>query len=460
MIRALSLIAALGSMGCSTLLDGEHWRDHVLNDISPHWLEKGYVLNLSRRWEPQAPAQKIPAMISRNVYGFCCAYLLSGDERYLDAARRGVDDLLQNGWDEKYGGWFDSIEPKSEKKSAPLDLYTNVGLTLYYFTTGDDRALARVNSAIGIRQSNGLDKTHGGYFQVLNRDLTPADRSKGKHAHYGYVGSLLLNHNLASGEAKEWTRQLMDLSRERMTQNGWFVGYPPALGESWSLPASETLNIGAQLTATWALLRLHQQTGRREYADHARTLGDEIIAAAWDPQTGAWLEVVEKAPPHRPTGKPTVRLWIQVYGAFIQLNLFHLTRDEKYLRQFERTEEFYERHMVDREFGGVFKAVDKSGAVVEERKSSAWQVSYHETEHGYLNYLYLNLYVNRKPVTLHFHYATGRRTVRVCPVDDPGVRLVEVRINGRPHPAFDPAARTVALPAASDLKVQVTLSRE
>lgn len=48
-------------------------------------------------------------MTSRQVFSFTAAYLLSGDERHLEVARRGVEYLLAHAWDERYGGWYDRL---------------------------------------------------------------------------------------------------------------------------------------------------------------------------------------------------------------------------------------------------------------------------------------------------------------------------------------------------------------
>jgi len=86
------------------LMDGSFWRTQILDELIPYWYAHvrdqefgAFYTNLSRDWQPQSPWDKIPAMISRQVFSFSAAYLLSGEEKYLEVAREGVGYLLEHG---------------------------------------------------------------------------------------------------------------------------------------------------------------------------------------------------------------------------------------------------------------------------------------------------------------------------------------------------------------------------
>ncbi|MCK5329484.1 MAG: AGE family epimerase/isomerase [Candidatus Latescibacteria bacterium] len=460
------------------IMDGEFWRKNVLTDLISYWYEHvrdeahgAFYLNLSRQWQPMPPWDKVPAMISRQVFAFSAAYLLSGEERYLEVAREGADYLLEHAWDRKYGGWFDGLTqtgaPKGTIKSVNSQLYTNVGLALYYFTTGDERVRARIEESIRIRRTAAHDDPFGGYYQALNRDLSVHDDGKNKHAHYGYVGSFSLNYWLATRDPDflQWTAHLTDLTLERMTdpEEGWVYGFHGRFDRQWKhtphrINGAEVASIGAQLTAVLSFLRLYHQTGNATYLEHGKMLGDKISRYGWDAERGGWYDLVEKAPPYRPVASPSISWWIQIYGCFLQLHLYHLTQEEQYLERFRKSERFYERYFVDHEYGGVFGGVSPDGALVGDgRKAGGWQTSYHEIEHGLLNYLYLNLYVNQRPVVLHFRLdGPGKHFVSLA--DDPSVRISGVRIDGASWVDFDARERSVALPDGKGLHVEVTLA--
>ena len=457
-------------------MDGDFWRDQVLNDLMPYWFnnvrdeEHGtFYLNLSRQWKPTPPWNNIPAMISRQIFSFSTAYMLSGEEKYIETARKAAAYLLEHGWDKKYGGWFGSIsqtgEPKDTVKAAPAQLYSNVGLTQYYMVTGDEQALSHVLKSVEIHKTKAHDKEFDGYYVSLNRDLSVHNFTKTKHSLYGQ-GSLLPNLFLTTRNADvlRFSEHLADLSIDRMLEpdTGWMLGYPTAFDAEWNytpniVDGKEAIYLGASSTAALFFLRLYHANGKDKYLKAGKLLGDNLCKYGWDAERGGWHTLAEKSLPHHPFPDQKVWWWIQIYGAFLQLQLYRVTREEKYLDRFRKTELFYDRYFMDHEYGGVFLGVTPEGSLVGEgQKAEAWQTSYHEIEHGFLNYLYLNLYVNKRPVVLHFKL-DGPKKHFVSPVDDPLVRISGVRINGKPWTNFDAQERSITLPDGKDLKVEVTL---
>ncbi|MDD8027232.1 MAG: prolyl aminopeptidase, partial [Acidobacteriota bacterium] len=308
----------------------------------------------------------------------------------------------------------------------------------------------------------------GGYAQTLARDLSVIDYGKNKHAHYGYVGSLLLNLYLATHDPEilAWEKELMDLSSSRQAdEEGWWHGFRNKLDRTWKmtptlLDGREVVSVGAELTATLALLRLYHQSGEERYLKLGTGLAERLNRYAFDSRTGAWREFLERKPPYGPAGDAAVWWWIQIYGSFLQLQMYRVTGDEKYLDVFRKSEEFFESRLRDREMGGVYGGVKLDGGPLNEgRKASdgEWHTSYHEMEHALLNYLYLNLYVHRTPAILHFRL-DGPGTHFVSLVDDPSVTIASVKIGGRSWTGFDARARSVVLPAGRGLEVEVTLA--
>ena len=475
----LVLSSCRQSDGDREYLDGEFWRKQGLTQVIPFWQEhvrdtvKGaYFLNLSREGKPVPSFDKHPAMIGRQIYGFTCAYLLSGDEKYLASAREGVEYQLENAWDKDYGGWYDLLDengnPKETTKTVPNQLYTNVGLAEYYFVTKDEAVLKRINESINIQKVFASDTIRGGYYQALARDLTVSDSSKSKHSHYGYASSLLLNMMLFTRdeETYRFTEELMQLSINHMTDPdyGWFNGFPAPNYINWNpvprkINNKDVISAGAQLTATLSLLRFYEITGKEIYREWGTRTGKQLMNSAYDSSRGIWFDNIERKPPFAPADTTNVYWWLQSYGIFVQLHLYKLTGEEKYLESFKKMASFWSDHFIDREYGGAFLSVSPSGEVLTSGKASPWKASYHEMETALLNYLYLNLYVNHKPATLYFNIKEAAEGSKhfVSLLEDPSVIISKVSINGKEWKSFDPAERSVTLPAGKDLKMKVIL---
>ena len=476
---ALLVAAEVALCRQKDVLDGEFWRNQALTDIIPYWYEHArdtshgaFYMSLTRSWLPTPPWDKYPAMISRQVYGFSAAYLLSGERKYIDVAREGAEYLLKHAWDKKYGGWLGVLtqtgEPKDSTKSVDLQLYTDVGLAMYYFITGDEEVLSHVKESIRIRRTYALDRDFGGYYQVLNRDLSVKDSSKSKHGHFGYTGSLLINLALANGDPEilSFAEELMQISMERMTdkEEGWLRGFRTRFDRKWNytpriVGGKEVISAGAQLTGALAFLRLYEMTGKELYRQMGVGLGGKTTHFAWDSVRGGWYDDIERRPPYSVQGIPTVSWWIQCYGSFLQLHLYHVTGEKKYLDRFERMESFWDRYLLDSKFGGVMMTVSPDGAPIDSRKAVVWKASYHEMEHALLNYLYLNLYVNRKTAVLHFLLRNAKSQAKhfVSLAEDPSVLIGAVKMNGESWTSFNSKERFVVLPQAKEVKLEVTL---
>ena len=464
------------------ITDGEYWRRQGLTQIIPFWqkhardkINGAFYMNLSREGTPLPPWDKHPAMISRQIFGFTSAYLMSGNETYLRTAREGAEYLLKHAWDEKYGGWYDLLDqsgdPKVTTKSVPNQLYTNVGLALYYFATGDEDILARIKESIRIQKIYASDSRNEGYFQILNRELSVADSSKSKHSHYGYTSSLLINLMIITREKEigDFAEELMQISFKHLTDPtyGWFTGFPAPGNILWEMAPRlvndrEVISAGAQLTASLALLRLAELTGKEIYREKGIKLSRQVMSAAYDSIRGCWFDVFTRNPPNAIEDTTSVTWWLQSYGILIQLHLYNLTGDRQYLESYQKMASYWDNYFVDRKYGGVYQSVSPSGSPLIDGKAIAWKASYHEMENSLLNYFYLNLYVNHKPATLFFHIKNSKRDTKhfVSLAEDPDVKITRVKINGKPWKSYNSEERYVILPEAEDLKMEVTLGNK
>ncbi len=249
-----------------------------------------------------------------------------------------------------------------------------------------------------------------------------------------------------------------------MLSTGWLRGFPNRLDRRWaSTPlvrdGQEVISVGGQLTGALAFLRLFEITGKEVYRQKGVALGEQTMKYGWDSLRGAWFDYVGRTPPHTPPPSATVSWWIQCYGAFLQLHLYHITSEHHYLDQFLTTTTFWNQYFLDRELGGVFRTVSAAGVPIDSEKAIVWKASYHEMEHSLLNYLYLNLYVSHKPAVLHFLLRDTKAQSRhvVSLAEDPSVRIGSVRIDGKPWTRFNAEERYVVLPEAKEVTLEVTL---
>jgi mannose/cellobiose epimerase-like protein (N-acyl-D-glucosamine 2-epimerase family) len=60
------------------------------------------------------------AMLSqtRNAYGYVRAYMLTGNDLYLQMAREGLNFLYNHAWDPNYGGWYNRMDRQGNPGGA------------------------------------------------------------------------------------------------------------------------------------------------------------------------------------------------------------------------------------------------------------------------------------------------------------------------------------------------------
>jgi hypothetical protein len=234
--------------------------------------------------------------------------------------------------------------------------------------------------------------------------LSVIDFGKNKLAHYGYVGSLLLNLYLATGDrqVRDWSEELMDISIERMRdRGGWFYGFRSTFDRQWRRTpfvrsGCELAATGAQLTAALALARLHEQTGQVRFRDAVLELSKSLTAAAWNEKTGAWRDSIIVQDPSRVAPPASVSWWVQIYGSLLEMHCT-ISPGTGFISTVLPIGGLLQAALPDPRLGGhTTKWTPR-----EHRRRSEQSVqqrlaqSYHELEHALLNYIHLNLYVHR-----------------------------------------------------------------
>lgn len=99
------------------VMSGNYWKEQALKDIMPYWTKYsrdtvygGFHTNLDSEWKLFGDSYKYPSMISRQLFSYSVAYLLSGEEEYIKHADSTVEWLIGKAWDREYGGWYDELD--------------------------------------------------------------------------------------------------------------------------------------------------------------------------------------------------------------------------------------------------------------------------------------------------------------------------------------------------------------
>jgi mannose/cellobiose epimerase-like protein (N-acyl-D-glucosamine 2-epimerase family) len=453
------------------VLQGDFWKQQALVDIIPAWEQHvfndstgGFHAYLKHDWTPYKHDRQYPGMLSRQLFSFSAAYLLSGDQHYLAVADSTFRYMVRHGWDTAHSGWYEEIGPKGQVTKATKDLfmqtYAIAGLTLYYATTRNPEAKAYLDTTYQRLRTKAWDKPNKGYYNSLKQDWRVADPQKNFSPQLAPASGFLTYLYPITRNAKYrnhfQTLLTMAWNQMRHPQQPWIM---ESFTRDWQLIEGQNanMNVGHNAEVVWLMLRLYHLTGEPGYRQKALRLNQPLTQRAYDSASGAWYHQIPVDKAH-PKAK-TASWWVQAYGNMTQLYLYRITKDEQYLKRFQAGSRFWNRAFLDEQYGGTVLKADLAGNTQKGAKAVRTKTAYHAMEHALLNYLYLKCWVQEQPARLHYCLTNTAKGDQFRPVflADPEVRIKQVTINGEPWKHFDADEQVITLPEGKQLRLKVTL---
>lgn len=459
------------NLSAQKVLQGDFWKKQALQNIIPAWQNHvyntqngGFHAHLEQDWTPNGQNRQYPGMISRHLFSFSAAYLMSGNPVYLKDARNVYHYLVENGWDETHGGWYNELNQKGEVVDSSKDLfmqtYAITGLAMYHTVTRNPSALSYLEKSYNILQKHAWDSVNQGYYRALNGDLSVSNPQKDFSPQLAPASGFLTYLYPATGE-KQYLDQMQTIlemawKHMRHPTEPWIM---ESFDEKWQMinGQNEAMNVGHNLEVVWLLLRLYHMTDDVTFKQHALELTYPLNSQSFDPNTGAWYHHLPVNHPKRDEHQPV--WWVQAYGNMTQLYLYKVTGAEQYLENFRKGAEYWNKAFIDEQYGGTFLKTKLDGSTLKGAKAVRTKTSYHAIEHGLLNFLYLNLWVNKEPVNLHYQLTHTKEGSTFHPsiLADTAVVIQSVMINGEQWKEYDAKTNTIQLPGAEHLTIKVTL---
>ncbi len=445
--------------------------------------------------------------ISRLIYGMSTAFMLTGEDQFLDAAEKGTQYLRDHmrfyDQDEELVYFYHGLKFQGDRElkmltsefgddyhSIPMyeQIYALCGPCMTYRITGDPKILWDMEKTVDLFDKYYKDEKAGGYFSHLDPiSLDPRADSLGSNRakkNWNSVGdhapAYLINLYLATGEQKyaefledtfdTITKHFPDYENSPFVQERFFEDW--SQDKTWGWQHDRSV-VGHNLKISWNLMRMISLKSKPEYTAFAKKIAELMPAAGSDPQRGGWYDVVERV--SKPNDKAfrfvwhdRKAWWQQEQAILCYLILYGVLRDDAYLKQAREAAAFYNAFFLDHDDGGVYFNVLSNGLPYltgnERLKGSHSMSCYHSMELCYLAAVYTNLLITRQPMYFYFKpYAGGFKDniLRVSPdILPPGsVYIAECKIDGETHTDFDPQALTVNLPKTDkQVKVQVKIA--
>lgn len=448
--------------------------------------------------------------ISRLVYGFATAYLMTGEDRFLEAAERGTkylrDHMRFYDPDEDLVYWYHGIQVKGnrelkllssehgdafsdDRESIPMyeQIYALAGPIQTYRVTGDPLILRDAEHTVKLFKEFYRDPDQGGYFSSLDPlTLDPRSETLGTNRarkNWNSVGdhapAYLINLWLATGEAEyaemledtfdTITKYFPDFDNSPFVQERFYEDW--SHDTTWGGQQNRAV-VGHNLKIAWNLMRMHSLNPKEEYKTLATKIAALMPDVGSDRQRGGWYDVVERLradgeEQHRFVYHDRKAWWQQEQSILAYLILHGVLKESEDLRHAREATAFYNAFFLDHDDGAVYFNVLANGTPflmgTERFKGSHSMSGYHSMELCYLAAVYTNLLITKQPMDFYFKPQPGAfkdNILRVQPdiLPSGSIKIGECELNGIPYSNFDAEALTVSLPDAEEpVKVRVRI---
>jgi mannose/cellobiose epimerase-like protein (N-acyl-D-glucosamine 2-epimerase family) len=444
--------------------------------------------------------------VSRLVYGFASAFLMTGEDRFLEAAEKGTEYLRDHmrfyDPDENLIYWYHGVRVKGQREQKLLtsefsddydcipayeQIYALAGPIQTYRITGDPRILKDAEMTVDLFDKFFIDKEKGGYFSHIDALTLDARAESLGHnrarKNWNSVGdhapAYLINLYLATGDQKyaDFLEDTFDTIAKYFPEYETSPFVQEKFNEDWTHDKiwgwqQDRAVVGHNLKIAWNLMRMQSLKAKDNYKELAEKIAYLMPDVGSDRQRGGWYDVVERMrqpgeEQHSFVWHDRKAWWQQEQAILAYLILNGLTQNPEYLRHAREAAAFYSAFFLDHDDGAVYFNTLANGLPYllgnERFKGSHSMSGYHSTELCYLSAVYTNLLITKQPMDFYFKPMPGGfkdNILRVSPdILPPGsIKIGACEIDGQPYSNFDADNLTVQLPDTKErVKVKVQI---
>ncbi|NLD93995.1 MAG: choice-of-anchor D domain-containing protein [Fibrobacter sp.] len=444
----------------------------------------GYYTNINRQGYSTGANEKALCGQSRIAYTFVRAFMVTGDEKYLELAHHALKFLYLHGWN---NGWY-FVTDSTGKYIDHWGHNDWWSFQQHYALIG----IAAMVEATGgtIDWNDGTESDHTWLMRGVNSNYTKLwDSGTGTKGYYNYS-----NRAWTSKRGKGFTPTvdgvtthglMMALMYDSLNHKQRFIdladnivdhlianmsvaaaGFPENFDANWNIDNSSTsMDIGHGFKTAWVLQRAYlRNPDHPQYLTSAQLLMQNL----WD---NGCYDTVNGAPYsylNWKTGEVTSTnkdFWMTEQGFTSGIMSYYTATTQQqrdmYLRVADGSLNFFMNRIIDPVYGEAYNVVNRDGSsVVDANKGGLFTAGYHSSELGYYAYLYSSLYYHKSPVQLYYYYpeANTERTFKLTPVaiEDSVLKITSVTLDGVSYTDFNSDSRTLHLAPGVGGKFKVT----
>jgi mannose/cellobiose epimerase-like protein (N-acyl-D-glucosamine 2-epimerase family) len=413
--------------------DDQRWLAHVKTELLPFWTTPGALGNPIGKFPSvrcndgsavnySSPCPEVAGnyyllenrnyvvSMSRQVYGYGVAFHLSGDPKYLQYAKAGVDYLRQNAIDRQNGGthtYFDNNSqtwgPAPGLRNTQELAYALLGMSFYYYLTRDAAVLADIQSL----KDNIFGKYYNSSLQSLQWQLQDGNGNRALDKRFvAQIDQLsymfLVIPTLPAAQQTAWKADMEKVINAMLRDF-----YSPANNlfflSSNSAADRDINQVGADFGHTakgfWTVRLAGRMLGKQNWIDFTNANAPKHLQRAYLSSEGAWGTAVKVGGVNIDGEKSW---WI--HAELDQLSSVLALQDRNQGRYLPQTYSYWLNTFLDKNYGEVWTTIAAgSNQPIGLPKAWAWKNAYHSFEHGLFAYITTAQYSN-KPIQLYYAF--------------------------------------------------------
>jgi mannose/cellobiose epimerase-like protein (N-acyl-D-glucosamine 2-epimerase family) len=444
----------------------------------------GYYTNINRQGYSTGANEKALCGQSRIAYAFTRAFMLTGEEQYLEMAHHALKFLYTHGWN---NGWYFITDSTGNYIDhwghndwwSFQQHYALIGISAMVEATGGN-----------MNWNDGTESDHTWLMRGVNSNYTKLwDSRAATKGYYNYSNRAWTNkwgkgftptvdgvttHGLLLAlmyDSLNHKQRFIDLADNIVdhliaSMSVATAGFPENYDANWNVDNSSTsMDIGHGYKTAWVLQRAYlRNPDHPQYLSAAQALMQNL----WD---HGCYDTVNGAPYsylNWKTGEVTSTnkdFWMTEQGFTSGIMSYYTaaTQEQRdmYLRVADGSLNFFMDHIIDPVYGEAYNVVNRDGStVVDANKGGLFTAGYHSSELGYYAYLYSSLYYHKSPVQLYYYYPqeNTERTFKLTPIaiEENVLKITAVTLDGVPYTDFNSDSRTLHLAPGVGGKFRVT----
>ncbi len=379
----------------------------------------GYISSFDFDWKISDNRQE-KALVQQTRHLWTTSFLYEHypeHKEYLEYADYGFEFIKKYFPDREAGGCYIDVSRDGSVDSASIQskrvygqAFAINGLAQYYKVSSNEEALQMAMDIFHWMDTNARDKVNGGYFEILERDGTPATESENNTLGDDPLSGLKeFNSSLHILEAftelyKVWPDSVL---RDRLEEmyllfrdtfihpDGYLILYfypdwtavpqekmkERSGGSAWYI---QHITYGHDVETAFLLLEAAHTLGMEEdpkMLKLSKKLVDHSIQTGWDNETGGFYYMGHMEDGEITIYDPHKAFWVESEGLNALTLMYTMYPDDEmgYYSYLEKMWHYIDTYLVDKEFGGWYNyGVDNFPENATQQKSHNWKATYHD----------------------------------------------------------------------------------